>query len=366
MLLSCAVAALAVSAAAQEMPVEEGTETEASQSGLSDLADTVNQLSDEPETSEQPRLQVEDVVSSEPEPAPTGEPAPEGSTEPPTAAEPAAQEGSEQPAATDESAPADGTQEEAEPAQPSAPPPPLDSAQRAEIERAVVRGRQLFAIARAGLLGTQDLLSRVADPAGTGIAGWVAEPEGNAMAVTFYADTDSGPVAVYRSRILAGRAVSRETFLTGDRPPLAGIAERMARARAASESEEQRGCTDQPFNVLVVPPASVDAPIDVYRLSAPESRGRVPLGGHYRSTVASDGSVADARGFSHGCLNVDVGEVPAGTQGGPIAVTHLLDPLPTEVHVFLSLFSGRPLVVAAGDPTRLFLVAGDAIREMRR
>ena len=140
----------------------------------------------------------------------------------------------------------------------------------------------------------------------------------------------------------------------------------MARARAASESDDQRACTNQPFNVLAIPPEAADDPVHIYRISAPASRSRLPLGGHFRSTVGSDGSVTESRDFSRGCLNVDVGEVPAGSQAGPIAVTHLLDPLPTEIHVFLSLFAGRPLVIAAGDPTRLFMVAGDAIREIRR
>jgi hypothetical protein len=234
------------------------------------------------------------------------------------------------------------------------------------MDLAMARGRQLFAVARAGLLATQDMLSRVADPGAAGIAGWVAEPEGNAMAVTFYGNSESGPVAIYRARILGGRAVSRETYLTGDRPQLAGLSQRLARARSASESDDQRACTQQAFNVIAVPPEAPDGPIQVYRISAPESRSKLPLGGHYRSTVAAGGTVTEARSFTNGCLNVDVGEVPAGSQPGPIAVTHLKDDVPTEIHVFLSLFSGRPLVVAAGDPTRLFMVAGDSIREMRR
>ena len=58
-------------------------------------------------------------------------------------------------------------------------------------------------------------------------------------------------------------------------------------------------------------------------------------------------------------------EAPAGQPTRPLAVTHLLDPLPTEVHVFLSLWTGRPLLVVAGDPQRIFLVAGERITELR-
>ena len=335
---------LAASAIAQEeSPSADETETPSS---LSDLSDTVNSLSDETQAQPGPD-------SAEPEPA---EPQP-GEAEATEAAEAAPEPSEEAPAAAAEASP---------PAASSGPPPPLSAEQRAELERSAVRGRQLFAVARAGLLATQDMLSRVADPEAAGISGWVAEPEGNAMAITFYSDSEGGPAAVYRARVLGGRVVSRDTYLTGDRPPLTGLALRQARARDLSASEDQRACTGQPFNVIAFPPENAEAPIDVYRISPPASRNRLPMGGHFRSTVAADGSLSESRAFSRGCLNVELSEVPAGSQAGPIAITHLLDPLPTEMHVFLSLFSGRPLVVAAGDPTRLFMVAGDAVREIRR
>ena len=332
LLTGAAAVAIAVSAPAQDAAP---TEPEATRSlDLSDLPGTAEQLGEET-APEAPAVA---------EPAePTIEPTPAAQTEPP-AAEPSPASAAQAPAV----------------------PPALASEQQAEMARVAARGRQIFAIARAGMLATQDMLSRVADPAAAGISGWIAEPEGNAMLVTFYGDSESGPAAVYRARVLGGRAVSRETFLTGERPLLTALAERLARARSASESDEQRACTNQPFNVVAIPPAAADGPIDIYRISAPASRSRLPLGGHFRSTVGAGGNVVETRAFSRGCLNVDVGEVPPGSQAGPIAVTHLLDPLPTEIHVFLSLFSGRPLVIAAGDPTRLFMVAGDAIREIRR
>ncbi len=343
--LGAAVAALAAIAFAQP-PADDAPELqESEESGLSGLSDALDDLSDSPSAEER------DVAEPEAEGA---------------AAVPEDDPASPRLEADSEPSEADVAPAPASSAGPAAAPPPLSREERSRMEQAVARGRQLFALARAGSLATQDMLSRVADPEGAGIAGWVAEPEGNAMAVTFYTEKDEGPVAVYRSRILGGRGVSRETFLTDDKPPLTGLALRMAAATDASESEDRRACTGQPFNVLAVPPASPEEPVFVYRISAQESPAQVPLGGHYRSTVDSEGEVTESRAFSHGCLNVEIGEVPDGAQAGPIAVTHLLDPLPTEIHVFLSLVSRRPLVIAAGDPTRLFMVAGDSIREIRR
>lgn len=293
-----------------------------------------------------------------------GEPA--GQAEPP-AETPAAAEPEPQPVEAAPPPPAPVTRAPSATA-PAGPPPPLTREQIATLDRTVERGRLLVAIARAGIVATQDMLTRVSDPSGAGIAGWIAEPAGSSTLVTFYADGSEGaaPKAVYRATVIGSRVTSREVFLGEDRPALTPPQARMAAARMASESDALQACGAQAFNALIIPPASPRAPIDVYRISPPASRNRLPMGGHFRTTVAADGSLSESRAFSRGCLNVELSEVPAGSQAGPIAITHLLDPLPTEMHVFLSLFSGRPLVVAAGDPTRLFMVAGDAVREIRR
>ena len=248
---------------------------------------------------------------------------------------------------------------------PAGPPPPLSRDQIATLDRTVERGRLLVAIARAGIVATQDMLTRISDPNGAGIAGWIAEPAGNAMQVTFYATGEGGaPKAVYRASVLGGRVTSREIYLGADRPALTPIQARMAAARAASDSDQLRACTDAPFNVLVVPPTSARGPVDVYRVSAQAQRGQVPLGGHFRSTVAADGTV-ETHAFANACATADVPAAAEGAPPRPIGVTHLLDPLPTEIHMLLAQSAGRPLLVVAGDPQRVWAVSGDRIAEIR-
>src|SRR5690606_20170188 len=123
------------------------------------------------------------------------------------------------------------------PAAPSEPPPPLTREQAGQLAAAVQRGQQLTAIARAGIIATQDMLSRISDPEAAGIAGWIAEPEGNATQVIFYAHGAEGgdPVAVYRANIIGPRVVSRDIFPAADRPALNPIEARMARARDATD-----------------------------------------------------------------------------------------------------------------------------------
>jgi hypothetical protein len=299
--------------------------------GLSDLNAAVSGLDDTPaETPQEPEAApAEQPPATE---APAGEPA----------AEPAAPP--ERPVLTP-------------------PPGPLTRAETAQLAAAGARGQLLISLARAGIIGTRDMLSRVSDPEGAGIAGWIAQPEGNGTKIIFYARADTGPVAVYRADILGGRVVSRDVFLGGDRPALNPIEARMAAARDITDALENQACGGQPFNVFVIPPASASAPVDVYQISPATQRGRFPVGGHFKSVVAAGGTVSATHSFAEGCPDLVAPETPAGQAPQAVSVAASADPLPTEIHVFLSLWSGRPLRVAAGDPPRQFLVAGEAITE---
>ena len=230
------------------------------------------------------------------------------------------------------------------------------------------RGRLLGAIARAGQIGTQDMLAHVSNPDGAGISGWIAVPEGNAVTVIFYAAAANGapPASVYRVSIVGGRVTGRETFLTGNRPALGPHEARMAAARAATDALDHHPCGGDDFNVFVVPPAAPDAPIDVYQLSPQTQRGHFPLGGHFKSTIAPDGSVVSSTALSATCADLAVPDTAAGQEAHPLPVTDEADALPTELHVFLSIWTGHPLVVAAGEPRRLFAVTGEGIAEIPR
>lgn len=333
--LLAAAAAAAQNAPPADPPADPPAKAEA-EPGLSDLQETVQGLRDD---------------------APPAEPAVEPPAEaaPPPAEIPAPE------------TPAPAPQPTATPPV-SGPPAPLTPAQRAELEAASARGRLLGAIAAAGQIATQDMLSRVSDPDGAGISGWIAEPEGNGATVIFYADgiEGAGPAAVYRVTITGGRVVGRDVYLAGTRPLLNPIQARMAAARAATAALEHQICGAQEFNVFVVPPSAPAGPIHVYQFSPQNRRGHFPLGGHYKTVIAADGTVTASRGFTNACLDTAVAAPAAGAQPAPLAVTHLLDPLPTEIHVFLSIWTGHPLVVVAGDPQRLFAVTPNGIAEVPR
>ncbi|MBV9883182.1 MAG: hypothetical protein JO276_09250 [Sphingomonadaceae bacterium] len=324
-LLGPAVLSLAAIAAAQAPRHRQPTPPPAppaQQQGLSGLEDTVNQLQDTPAAE-----------------APAAAPAPA----------------------------------QAAPARPARPRTIVPLSQQAEEEhaafaRAVQRGRLLGAIAQAGQIGTQDMLAHVSNPDEAGITGWIAVPEANAVTVIFYGPGANGgpPVSVYRVSIVGGRVTGRQTFLTGTRPPLGPHEARMAAARAATDALDHHPCGGDEFNVFVVPPAAPDAPIDVYQLSPQTARGSFPLGGHFKSTIAPDGHVVSSSALAGTCGTLAAPAAAAGQEPRPLSVTDADDPLPTELHVFLSIWSRHPLVVAAGEPRRMFAVTGEGIAPVRQ
>jgi hypothetical protein len=326
-----ALALVAVAATAQ-------TRAPAAGNRLSGLSETLNGLSDEngqaaapPPAGAQPQLQTQPVLASDPAPSPPAPaPAPARSGRAPLVM----------------------------------PPQPLTRAQLATLQAAATRGRLLGVIARAGRAATQDMLARVANPDGAGISGWLAEAEGNGVNVTFYADTDAGPVSVYRVTFNGGRIVDRDVHLAGTRPPLNPLQARMAAARAAASRQDHHPCGGDEFNYFVVPPLTPTGNIDVYQISPQTQRGVFPLGGHFRTSVAPDGSIAETRGYTHACVNATVTDPAAGARPAPITITHLLDDLPQDIHAFLSAWTGHPLIVVAGDPQRLFAVTPEGIAEI--
>lgn len=353
-------AAAAASASAQDAPPDPAPATagqSGTTSGLTDLNQTVNDLQD-----------AQDPPAGD-EAAPAPPAAPAADDQPPAP----------DPSAADEAAPvAEEPAPAPEPAEPAAATPPeahppilptylrhpgaeLDPEQNQQIARTVARGQAMIAIARAGLVGSQDMLAHVPDPDGAGIAGWIAEPQGNAMLVTFYAAAEAGPKAVYRVSVLGARAVSRETFLDpAERPALTALQARMAAARAATDGLSNHPCTGQDFNVLVIPPEAPDAPIDVYQMSPAVPRGHFPLGGHFRSRVDRDGHIAEVQSYG-ACVALVPPATPAGTAPSPLPASGPDDQLPNEIHVFLAAWTGHPLLVTSGG--RTWRVTPDSIAE---
>lgn len=236
-------------------------------------------------------------------------------------------------------------------------------AQSAEEARRIAwtleRGRLLFELDRAAWVGTDDMMARIPDPAATGLRGYLVERDGDGFAILFYGGPAEAPVAFYRGRVENRRVTGREVYPADARPPLTAMQRRLAGARDLARTLVTRSCEGQPFNTVAIPPGTPDELIDLYLLTPQTSTNRFPVGGHHRFTLAADGSVQSSRAFTNSCLAM---EVPPGPRPAALMVTHLLDPIPTEIHVFTAMTSGFALYVGTNDPDRVWSVTGDGIR----
>jgi hypothetical protein len=115
-----------------------------------------------------------------------------------------------------------------------------------------------------------------------------------------------------------------------------------------------------PFNTAALPPAAAGGPVSVYLLSPQVSTGELPLGGHHRVDVAEDGRALSERSYTKACLTVP--RPGAGAVG--MVVSHLLDPTPTEIHVFTSLSAKLPVFVATA--ARSWAVDGASVTVLAR
>jgi len=237
-------------------------------------------------------------------------------------------------------------------------------AERTAIDFAIERGRLLYAVDRAAWVATDDLQAKMSNWRSAGLRGYVVDRDGDGFQVLFYGGPADSPVAFYRARVANHRVVSSEVFPAEARVPLTPLQRRLVAAReaagAAAAASRRRPCGSRPFNVAVIPPDSADAPVDVYLMTPQERNGEYPFGGHYRVTIAADGSASGERAFTNSCLTMS-GQAPGGSRGAVMAVSHLLDPVPTEIHVFTSLTSRMGVMVIIPEPQRFYGVSGDRI-----
>jgi hypothetical protein len=75
------------------------------------------------------------------------------------------------------------------------------------------------------------------------------------------------------------------------------------------------------------------------------------------------------RAFTNSCLNMSNRPppgAPAGESFAGIGITHRLDPIPTEIHVFMAIWMEVPVFVATDGPERLWQVTPDKIEQVNQ
>ena len=224
---------------------------------------------------------------------------------------------------------------------PDAPTTTSSEEQQRALTLALDRGRALYLHDQAAWHTTDALLEDIADPAALGIGGWVVTNAEDGLLVTFWAPESDGFAGVYSARYASGQVLDRRLLEGGART----LGEEQIALIAATQAIDPSGlerCSGSPFNTVALPPQAAGEPILVYYLTPRTTNDTIPLGGHYRFEVRG-GLVAAERGFTTSCFDMPL---PQGENRlEALVATHLLDPVPTEIHVFSMLALGLPLMV---------------------
>jgi len=227
---------------------------------------------------------------------------------------------------------------------------------------AVDRGEMLYLYDRVAWLGTDDFTGHYANLMGQ-TGGYVVTGDENRTELAFFDKSQSK--AIYRAEFTLGK-------LTKSGPPSAGRADlsplekRMITAKekamAAFMQAKVGLCAKANPNLAAIPSTGPDGPIIVYLMTPQTNLRKYPLGGHFSVEVGPDGSVGQVRRFTNTCIDMTLDQAPKGGKPVGFGITHLLDPTPTEIHVFTSLASKMPIYV--GTKKRTWVVEGGRVRSI--
>ncbi len=241
------------------------------------------------------------------------------------------------------------------------------AAEQRQLDWVLERGRLLFALDRAAWVGTDDMFAQIPEAQRDGIEGYIVDKDEEGFVTIFYATEGTRLVAAYRGRVGPNGILSREVFGSGQRPQLTARQQRLAKTigQFMEATPTVTTCSERRPNFAVIPPETIDDPVDLYVMTPQTEDDQLPVGGHTRFTLDRDGKLLRHRKFTTTCIAVSTahsGEAEEQLTG--LVVTHLLDPIPTEIHVFTALAAGLPVFVGTHDPERVWEVTGKGIRLM--
>lgn len=236
----------------------------------------------------------------------------------------------------------------------------MTPSEQAAVQLALDRGQLLYAYDQAAWHGTDDVMARTRDAPGVRdtVGGWIVDGTANDPRLVFFDKT--GTHAIYTARFADGGERLVEGRLTGadGDAVLSASRQQMIRAQRSAITAVTKAklspCAAKPFNTVVLPPTVPGAASLVYFLTPQTEINAFPGGGHYRVEVTADDRASTPRAFAKSCIMLSK---PTGKKlPEALGVTHLLDPTPTEVHVFTMLAAKIPLYVMTSGARRIWVV----------
>lgn len=230
--------------------------------------------------------------------------------------------------------------------------PPADEA--VALRSAAETGLAIYRHDQAAAVATDAALKLRQFKRDKRVRGWITEEQGAQINVTFL---DQTPAALYRVPVtggVAGQVMALDALTT-----LSTYESEAAAARSAALAAQFEPCAKS-YNSVVLPASRAPGEWVVYLLPGTTKNNVVPIGGTYRFAVKGD-QVVSQRGFTRTCIALQTNPQAVG-----LMITHLLDPVPTEAHVYWSIWAKKPIYVATPPNGTIWAVDGDKIRLVER
>ncbi|QDH70765.1 hypothetical protein [Marilutibacter alkalisoli] len=227
----------------------------------------------------------------------------------------------------------------------------------AALKEAEATGLAIYRHDHAAAVATDAALKIRAFKKDKRVRGWITEEQDGLIAVTFI---EQSPAALYRVVVSGAGDIVGDVDVLESPQPLTEFEAAAVAARSAAIASEFQPCSDK-YNSVVLPSGD-DAPDKwtVYLLPGTTKGNVVPIGGTYRMRTV-DGAVVESRGFTRTCIALQSDPGAAG-----MMITHLLDSIPTEAHVFWSLWARSPLYVATPPNGTIWSIESGEITLVKR
>jgi hypothetical protein len=213
-----------------------------------------------------------------------------------------------------------------------------------ELDEALRRGTMIYRYDQAAWHSTDAMLAAIKDPAKAGVVGWIVVDHERGSKAIYYGRDDEGLFAVYSAVWTGSQIVDAMVHEKGKEERLSPEENRIAGLLKAMPTDGLWFCSKQKPNVVIRPREKPDGVDSIYVLTPQPTLDIYAFGGHNRIDM-KDGSAVSKRPFTKSCLNLgtkdkEKGEVVAFT------MSHVLDPTPTEIHVFTALAANKEIYVA--------------------
>lgn len=226
---------------------------------------------------------------------------------------------------------------------------PMDDAQITKaLLDAEATGRAIYLHDQAAAVATDAVMALKAfrqDGKQGRLGGWITEQGEQGIVVTFLSN-EPEPRARYRATVGSEGQVVGDVEALAEPAALTPQELGAARARNTAANAEFAPCS-RSYNTVVLPDPQEGGGWIAYLLPGTTKQGVVPIGGSYRLDLDASGQkIVTQRPFTRTCIALERPRGPKDMETVAMMITHLLDPVPTEVHVFWSRWARTPMFVA--------------------